>query len=90
MDGVRAAAPGRVQDLLDLKVRLGRRGPGQPDRLVGLADERLGGVRVRVHGDRLHAEGATGREDPTRDLTAIGNEQFPNHHQFASHIRKMP
>ncbi|GAB3951032.1 hypothetical protein GCM10027614_52370 [Micromonospora vulcania] len=71
VDGVRAAAAGRVQDQIDPQVRLGGRVTRQPDRLVGLGDERRVDVGVRMHGDRLHTECAAGREDPAGDLPRL-------------------
>ena len=79
VDGVRAGPAGRVEDGVDAQVRLGRGVPRQPYRLVGVGDERRVGVRVGVHGDGGHAEGAAGGEDPPGDLPPVGHQKLIDH-----------
>ncbi len=76
MQSVRADRPRRVEDALDVQVRLGaRRGPDAHG-LVGLGDVRRIRVRVGVHGDARDAHLAQRAQDAARNLTAIGNEDL--------------
>ena len=90
VDRLRAAAPGRVEDLSDVEVALGRRATAQRDRLVGLAHERRVGVAVGVDGDRAQAHLAGGAHDAPRDLAAVGDEQAAEAGRRRHHIRQTP
>ncbi len=66
-------------DLLDDEIGLdGRRRPDR-DRLAGHFDVQRVLVGLGIDGDRLYAHAARGLDDPTRDLAAIGDQDFLEH-----------
>ena len=91
MDRLRAAAPGRIEDLGDVEVALGRRATAQRDRLVGLTHEGRVGVAVGVDGDRAQAHLAGRAHDAPRDLAAVGDQQAAQSAgRRRHHIRQTP
>ena len=86
VDGVRAGRFRRRDDEVTAQVRVGRRGAGQPDRLVGQPDVRCARVRVGVDGHGVQAQGVRGAHDPDGDLPPVGDQQTAH----ADHIRKTP
>src|ERR1051325_6242249 len=65
-----------LDDLLELQVRVFRRGAPDVVRLIRIADVDRGPVRVRVHGGSPDAELAAGTHDSDRDLAAVGDENL--------------
>ena len=75
VDGLRAGGAHRLDDRVDLEVRLGRRRLADAHRLVRQPHVRRARVRLRVDGDRLDAEALGGAHDAARDLAAVGHHQ---------------
>ena len=87
---------GRLEDLLDPQVRLGRRGGADAVGGVGHADERRAEVGLGVDGGAAEPHAPGGAEDPHGDLAPVGDEDGGNVVRVAvgSHrdlyIRKTP
>jgi hypothetical protein len=93
---VHAACPGgggRGQQRPGVQVGVGRGRAGQPDRLVGVPDERQAFIGVREHRDRGQVHGPGGAHDPGRDLAPVGDQQLAQRRvrrHVGPHIRKTP
>ncbi len=79
MDRIRGGLLGSADDGVDVQVGLGGCGTGQTHRMVGLGDEWLRGIRIRVDGNRLYRHVPTGPEHAASDLTAICHQDSPDH-----------
>ena len=83
MNRLSASGASRVDDPVDDEIRLCRRRWADLHRLVGEQHECGGAVGIAVHGDCSHAEVAAPAEDPQRDLTTVGDEDFVEHQATA-------
>ncbi len=86
--GRRPAVPGGLHHLVDVKVAVGGRGRAQVERAVGLLHVPGGGVRGRVDGDRVDAQGLEGTNHANGDLTAVRHKNFVK--QVHGYILKIP
>ena len=66
-------------DVVDDQVALRRRRRPDRDGAVGHFHVQRVAVGVRIDGDRLDPQPASGLDDPTRDLAAIGNQYSFEH-----------
>ena len=85
MDGLRARLAGHLQDRLHREVTVARRRWPDPPGLVGHVDVQRARIGIRVDGDGCNAQATRGAHHAARDLTAIGDQDFAEHH-----IRKTP
>jgi hypothetical protein len=76
VDGVGAAALGRLEQAVRHQVRLRGRVPAEREGLVGHADVQGVAVRIRVHRDGGDALVAGGADDPDGDLPAVGHQDL--------------
>jgi hypothetical protein len=88
MHRVRAAAPARVEHLVDVQIGVRRTPPLQRDRDVGFLDEGRAGVAVGIDRHRADAHAMRGAKDAAGDLAAVGDQQPPD--GFDAHIRHVP
>ena len=79
MDGVRATAPGDVQDLVNAQVAFASGGRANKVGLVGVAHMQRGAVHLREHGHGGNAQFAAGADDTDGDLTPVGDQDFLEH-----------
>ena len=87
MQGVRAAAPSCVEDLLAVQVGLALVVPPMATAAVGVQDVRRAGVGFGVDGDRADAHGAGRTDDPSSDLAAVGHQECADPGHGRPHIR---
>ena len=79
MNRVHVADFGRAHDAVDLQIALGARRRADADRLVRqLHVERID-IRLRVNGERAHAQLLAGADDAQGDFAAIGDQDFLEH-----------
>ena len=71
MDRVGAGDFGGRDQARNVEIRLARRRGADADVVVGEAHVQRFAIRLRVHGDRLHAELATGADHAQRDLAPV-------------------
>ena len=76
MDGIRAAAPGYLQNQVGAKIGfMGGRRP-QSERFIGVGNMQAGPVGIGVDRDRGNSQFSAGANNPQCDLTAIGDQDF--------------
>ena len=74
VDRLRAGAPGRRDDGVDVEVALPRGRRSDAHRDIGLGDVARTGVGVAEHRDRADSHGAQRADDPHGDLAAVGDQ----------------
>ena len=79
MDGLRLAAAGDVENLVDVKIRLARRGRTDGVGVVGLADVQRLAIDVGENDHRLDAHLAAGPNDAHGNFAAIGDQYSFEH-----------
>src|SRR6185295_3079338 len=79
MDGVRSGNLGRAEDVGNISIAECGVGRSDADLFVGGADMAARRIGFGEDRDRLDAEFLTGLNDPERDLTAIGYQDFLEH-----------
>ena len=84
MDGLGAGGFAGGDDGIDIEVGLGGRSRAEADGLVGELHGLGEAVGIGIDGDRGDAHALERADDPHRDLAAVGDEDFGEHHS-ASH-----
>ena len=79
MDSLGLAAAGYVKDLVDVKIRLARRGRTDGVGVVGLADVQRLAVDIGENDHRLDAHLATGPDDAHGNFATIGDQYSFEH-----------
>src|SRR5579864_3200313 len=79
MDGVSAAAPGHIQNFLNVQVGFSRRRRANEVRLVGVAHVQRRPVHFRINRHRGNAQLAAGAHHPHRDFSPVSDQDLLEH-----------
>ena len=83
MHGIATGATCHVHEFIDAKIAFARRRRADEIGFIGKADVKRFAVDITEDGDGADAQLAAGAQDAHGDLTAIGDQDFPEHGWFA-------
>ena len=84
MNGLRAAVPRGIENLVHAQVALADRRRAEQDALVRVADMQRVGIGLGINRNRADAELVQSAGDAARDDAAIGDQDFSEHHSQMS------